>query len=96
MKYKYESERSQNTYLFWGTSFAILFGKSDKYKTTICWIIENGLTMKINPNTNIFNSVINAVQTFKDLFAWRHNVAPNIACKTSKNNITARCKIAAA
>jgi hypothetical protein len=28
-------------------------------------MIENGLTQKINPNTNIFNSVINAVQTFK-------------------------------
>jgi hypothetical protein len=45
-------------------------------------MIENGLTKKINPNTNIFNSVINAVQTFKELFTWRHNVALNVACKT--------------
>jgi hypothetical protein len=30
--------------------------------------LENGLTKKINPNTYIFNSVINAVQTFKELF----------------------------
>jgi hypothetical protein len=36
MKYKYESGRSQNSYLFKGTSFAILFEKSDKYKTTFC------------------------------------------------------------
>jgi hypothetical protein len=43
-------------------------------------MIENGLTKKINPNTNIFNSVINAVQSFKELFTWRHNVAPNSAC----------------
>jgi hypothetical protein len=70
MLYKYENGRSQNSYLFLGTSFAILF---DKYKTIFCWIliwklsrmIENGLTKKINPNTNILNSVINAVQTFK-------------------------------
>jgi hypothetical protein len=31
-------------------------------------MIANGLTKKINPNTNIFNSVINAVQTFIELF----------------------------
>jgi hypothetical protein len=31
-------------------------------------MIENGLTKKINPNTNIFNAVSNAVQTFKELF----------------------------
>ena len=30
-------------------------------------MIENYLTKKINPNTNILNSVINAVQTFKEL-----------------------------
>jgi hypothetical protein len=57
-------------------------------------MIENGLTKKINPNTNIFNSVINAVQTFKELFTWRHNEAPNIACKTRRIYITARCTIA--
>jgi hypothetical protein len=34
MKYKYESGRSQNSYLFYGTSFAVLFEKTDKYKTT--------------------------------------------------------------
>jgi hypothetical protein len=45
-------------------------------------LIENGLTKKINPNTNIFNSAINTVQTFIDLFTLRHNVALNIACKT--------------
>jgi hypothetical protein len=28
-------------------------------------MIKNGLTKKINPNTNIFTSVINAVQTLK-------------------------------
>jgi hypothetical protein len=33
MKYKYESGRSRNLYLFKGTSFAILFEKSEKYKT---------------------------------------------------------------
>jgi hypothetical protein len=32
-------------------------------------MIENGLTKKINPNTNIFNSAINAVLTFKDLYS---------------------------
>jgi hypothetical protein len=26
-------------------------------------------------------SCFNAVQTFKELLMWRHNVAPNIACK---------------
>jgi hypothetical protein len=31
MKYKYKSGRSQNSYLFKGTSFAVLFEKSDKY-----------------------------------------------------------------
>jgi hypothetical protein len=37
MKYKYESGQSQNSYLFYGTSFAVLFEKSDKYKTTFSW-----------------------------------------------------------
>jgi hypothetical protein len=32
MKYKYESGRSQNSYLFYGTSFAILFEKSANSK----------------------------------------------------------------
>jgi hypothetical protein len=45
---------------------------------------ENGLTKKMNPNTNIFNSVVNVVQTFKVWFTWRHNVAPNSTCKTIK------------
>jgi hypothetical protein len=70
--------------------FKGLLEKFDKCKTTFCWIlfwklsrmIENGLTKKINLNTNIFNSVINAIQTFKELVTWRHNVALIIACKT--------------
>jgi hypothetical protein len=72
--------------------------KSEKYKTIFCWIllwklskmIENCLTKKINPNTNIFNSVINAVQTFKELFTWRHIKASNFACKIRRNNILLR------
>jgi hypothetical protein len=50
-------------------------------------MIENGLTKKINLNTNIFYAVINAVKTFKELFMWRHNVAPNSACIQAKQDI---------
>jgi hypothetical protein len=58
---------------------AILFEKNLINKKPIfCRILlwklsrmkENGLTKKMNPNTNIFYSVVNAVQTFKVFFTW--------------------------
>jgi hypothetical protein len=72
---------------------AILF-EIWKIKTIFCRILlwklsrmkENGLTKKMDPNTNIFYWVVNAVQTFKVLFMWRHNVAPNSTCKTNKSS----------
>jgi hypothetical protein len=74
---------------------AILFEKCYEYIKQLVvefcsWMIENGITKKINTNTTIFNSVINVVQTCKVLFTWRHNVAPTNACKnrSNKNAVT--------
>jgi hypothetical protein len=69
-----------------------------RYAGLFCWIlfwklsriIEDGLTKKINPNTNIFNLVITAVQKLKELFTSRHNVAPTARSKTGKKNILLR------
>jgi hypothetical protein len=74
---------------------AILFEKSDKKKQFFCRILlwklsrikENGITKKMNSSTTIFYSVVNAVQTFKVLFMWRHNVAPNSTRKVRDFNV---------
>jgi hypothetical protein len=46
----------------------------------------------MSPNTNIVNSVVNAEQTIKVLFTWRHNVAPNSTCKTIKSSTLFWCR----
>jgi hypothetical protein len=38
----------------------------------------------MNPNTNIYNSVVNAVRLLKCFFTWRHNVAQNSTCKNNQ------------
>jgi hypothetical protein len=68
---RYKSGQSQTYIHFKGLLSPFCLKQKINKKTFFCWIlsrmVENGLTKKINPNTNIWNSVITAIQTFKEL-----------------------------